>query len=114
MAVTGAFSSGKSTLLNLLLDQPDLLPASVIPMTAVCTVIRHAEQPRVRVRYVPFEECFARVLMCIDAPFTKPFQTNVLSALGSMRRSTSPLLSNARTSEATRSVRRPAPRSTTE
>jgi hypothetical protein len=73
VAVTGAFSSGKSTLLNLLLDRPDLLPASAIPMTAVCTVIRYGEQPRVRVRYVPFQDCFARVGMCIGQPFAKPF-----------------------------------------
>ena len=73
VAVTGAFSSGKSTLLNLLLDQPDLLPASVIPMTAVCTVIRYADQPRIRVRYVPLQDCFARVRTCIGHPFKAPF-----------------------------------------
>ena len=73
VAVTGAFSSGKSTLLNLLLDQPDLLPASVIPMTAVCTVIRYGEQPRVNVRYVPFQETFERARMCVGQPFKAPF-----------------------------------------
>lgn len=72
VAVTGAFSSGKSTLLNLLLDQPELLPASVIPMTAVCTAIRYGERPRVQVRYVPYRECFDRVQACIDEPFLKP------------------------------------------
>ncbi|MFQ5654218.1 MAG: dynamin family protein [Planctomycetota bacterium] len=74
VAVTGAFSSGKSTLLNLLLDEPDLLPASVIPMTAVCTVIRHGHEPRVAVRTVPLDECFRRAEMCIGQPFKKPFR----------------------------------------
>jgi len=73
VAVTGAFSSGKSSLLNLLLDQKNLLPASVIPMTAVCTVIRHGDRPRVAVRYVPFEDCFARAQACIGTPFRRPF-----------------------------------------
>ncbi len=73
VAVTGAFSSGKSTLLNLLLEQDTLLPASVIPMTAVCTVIRHGEQPACTVRYASFEECFARVPATIDEPLRRPF-----------------------------------------
>ncbi len=73
VAVTGAFSSGKSSLLNLLLGQRDLLPASVIPMTAVCTAIRHGDRPRVDVRYVPFEECFARVSACTGQPLQQPF-----------------------------------------
>ena len=74
VAVTGAFSSGKSTLLNLLLDQPDLLPASVIPMTAVCTVIRYGDQPRVRVRYVPLhvtqrgDEFFVEAIDRVQGP----------------------------------------------
>lgn len=73
VAVTGAFSSGKSSLLNLLLDDRDLLPASVIPMTAVCTVIRQGDQPRVQVRYAPFSECFARARASIGVPFRQPF-----------------------------------------
>ncbi|MFQ5504057.1 MAG: dynamin family protein [Planctomycetota bacterium] len=73
VAVTGAFSSGKSTLMNLLLGQPELLPASVIPMTAVCTVIRYGSTPSIRVRYVPFPECFERAQACIGHPFKKPF-----------------------------------------
>jgi hypothetical protein len=71
VAMTGAFSSGKSTLLNLLLDEPDLLPASVIPMTAVCTAIRHGIERRVQVRMVPFEEAFERVPQAIGKPFHK-------------------------------------------
>jgi hypothetical protein len=74
VAVTGAFSSGKSSLLNVLLNYPDLLPVSAIPLTAVCTVIRYGETPRLRVRYVSQEECFARVRMFIDKPFRKEFQ----------------------------------------
>src|ERR1041385_2847620 len=74
VAVTGAFSSGKSTLLNVLLSYPDLLPSSAIPMTAVCTVVRLGKEPRIRVRYVPLEECFERVYQYIDRPFKKEFR----------------------------------------
>ncbi len=73
VAFTGAFSSGKSTLLNVLLDDPDLLPASAIPLTAVCTVIRYGREPGIRVRCAGFEECFERVRSYIDRPFKKPF-----------------------------------------
>src|SRR2546426_6095006 len=73
VAVTGAFSSGKSTLLNVLLNRPDLLPSSAIPMTAVCTVVRHAREPRIQVRFVSLEECFERVKTCLERPFKKPF-----------------------------------------
>lgn len=72
VAFTGAFSSGKSTLLNVLLDTPDLLPASAIPLTAVCTVIRHGEEPRVQVRYVSLEESLDRIRSYIGQPFRKP------------------------------------------
>lgn len=75
VAVTGAFSSGKSTLLNVLLDSPDLLPSSAIPLTAVCTVIRHGHQPRLRVRHVSKAECFARVSEIIEAPFAREFSS---------------------------------------
>ncbi len=74
VAVTGAFSSGKSTVLNVLLDAPDLLPASAIPLTAVCTVIRRGEgNRRIRVRHVPFEECFERVTQFLGGRLRKPF-----------------------------------------
>lgn len=73
VAVTGAFSSGKSTVLNQLLGHDDLLPASAIPMTAVCTVIRHGAEPSCTVRYAGFEECFARAVATIDAPFRRRF-----------------------------------------
>lgn len=71
VAMTGAFSSGKSTLLNLLLEQEDLLPSSVIPLTAVCTVIRYGDEPRVRVRYVSKADAFARIPMCLGRPLLK-------------------------------------------
>lgn len=73
VAVTGAFSSGKSTLLNLLLDTPDLLPSSVIPLTAVCTAIRYGPTSDLKVRYVTREEGFVRVPDTIGTPFKKPF-----------------------------------------
>lgn len=72
VAMTGAFSSGKSTLLNLLLDQDELLPSSVIPLTAVCTVIRYGDERRVRVRYVTKEEALERIPMCLGRPLLKP------------------------------------------
>jgi ribosome biogenesis GTPase A len=43
-------SGGKSTLLNALLGQ-DVLPTSVIPLTAIPTFIRHAASPGARVHY---------------------------------------------------------------
>ncbi len=73
VAVTGAFSSGKSTLLNVLLNYPELLPASAIPLTATCTVIRHGETPRVRVRYAPLEECLERIKSYMRCSFLKDF-----------------------------------------
>lgn len=73
IAATGAFSSGKSTLLNVLLNIPDLLPSSAIPLTAVCTVVRYGTTPRIQVRYVPFEEAFERIGAFIERPFRKEF-----------------------------------------
>ncbi len=73
VAVTGAFSSGKSTLLNVLLDCPDLLPSSAIPLTAVCTVVRYGETPQFQVRYVSYEDCFQRAKEFIGSEFLKPF-----------------------------------------
>ncbi len=73
VAVTGAFSSGKSTLLNVLLNCPDLLPASAIPLTATCTVIRRGTTPQVKVRYAPLEECMQRIKSYLDCPFLKEF-----------------------------------------
>ncbi len=85
VAMTGAFSSGKSTLLNLLLDRPSLLPSSVIPLTAVCTVLRYGQEPRCEVRYVSLEEAFERVPVSVGTPFKKPFtsQEHVFEALES-------------------------------
>jgi len=48
LAVLGQFKRGKSTLLNALLGQ-EVLPTSVVPLTAIPTFIRWGETPQVRV-----------------------------------------------------------------
>lgn len=48
LAVLGQFKRGKSTLLNALLGE-SLLPASVVPLTAIPTFIRLGDTPRIRV-----------------------------------------------------------------
>jgi len=50
LAVLGQFKRGKSTLINALLGEP-LLPSSVIPLTAVPTLISHGERRCIRVRF---------------------------------------------------------------
>ncbi len=50
LAVLGQFKRGKSTLLNALLVEP-LLPAAVIPLTSVPTLLRAGDDRRVRVFY---------------------------------------------------------------
>lgn len=50
LAVLGQVKRGKSTLLNALLGE-DLLPSSVVPLTALPTFIRFGEQRLLRVRY---------------------------------------------------------------
>ncbi|MBN1193866.1 MAG: dynamin family protein [Methanomicrobiaceae archaeon] len=50
LAVLGQFKRGKSTLINALLGEA-LLPSSVIPLTAVPTLISHGERRCVRVRF---------------------------------------------------------------
>ena len=50
LAVLGQFKRGKSTLLNALLGE-DILPSSVIPLTAIPTFIRHGEERTVQVHY---------------------------------------------------------------
>jgi GTPase Era involved in 16S rRNA processing len=52
LAVLGQFKRGKSTLLNALLGE-DILPNSVIPLTAIPTFIRHGQD---RVVHVHFQE----------------------------------------------------------
>lgn len=47
VAVLGAFSSGKSTLINRLIGQA-LLPATRTPTTAVVTILKHGTEPRAR------------------------------------------------------------------
>lgn len=50
LAVLGQVKRGKSTLLNALIGE-DVLPSSVIPLTALPTFIRHGDQRVLRVRY---------------------------------------------------------------
>ncbi|MBN1420709.1 MAG: dynamin family protein [Planctomycetes bacterium] len=51
LAVLGQFKRGKSTLLNALLGEP-LLPASVVPLTAIPTFIGSGESTRARVLFL--------------------------------------------------------------
>ena len=50
LAVLGQVKRGKSTLINALLGE-DILPSSVVPLTALPTFIRYGEQRLLRVRY---------------------------------------------------------------
>ncbi|MDO8841508.1 dynamin family protein, partial [Methanocalculus sp.] len=50
LAVLGQVKRGKSTLLNALIGE-DLLPSSVIPLTAVPTFIQYGDQQMLRIRY---------------------------------------------------------------
>ncbi len=50
LAVLGQFKRGKSTLLNALLGE-EVLPVSVIPLTAIPTFIRSGKQRRVRITF---------------------------------------------------------------
>ncbi len=50
LAVLGQVKRGKSTLLNAFLGE-EILPSSVIPLTAIPTFIRHGEQRHLAVRY---------------------------------------------------------------
>jgi small GTP-binding protein len=51
LAVLGQFKRGKSTLLNALLGD-QILPSSVIPLTAVPTLIQYSDKKEVRVRFL--------------------------------------------------------------
>jgi predicted GTPase len=50
LAVLGQFKRGKSTFINALLGAP-ILPAAVVPLTAIPTFIAFGPRPRVRVAY---------------------------------------------------------------
>lgn len=50
LAVLGQFKRGKSTLLNALLGE-DILPSSVIPLTAIPTFIRYGEKRSIHVHF---------------------------------------------------------------
>lgn len=67
LVVFGEFKRGKSTLINALVGRP-LLPSSVIPLTAVVTVVRYSTHPFCRISYddgrseeVPLENLAAYV-----------------------------------------------------
>ncbi|RQD79491.1 MAG: Dynamin family protein [Methanocalculus sp. MSAO_Arc1] len=51
LAVLGQVKRGKSTLLNALIGD-DVLPSSVIPLTALPTFIRYGDQQKLRVRFL--------------------------------------------------------------
>ncbi|TGC07423.1 dynamin family protein [Methanolobus halotolerans] len=50
LAVLGQVKRGKSTLINALLGE-EVLPSSVIPLTAIPTFIQYGEQRGLRIRY---------------------------------------------------------------
>jgi len=77
VAVLGQFKRGKSTLVNALLGE-EVLPSSVVPLTAVPTVLRHGEHRTVSVRFLddraPLEhhiEPPARLLDCVSGYVTE-------------------------------------------
>jgi GTP-binding protein EngB required for normal cell division len=51
LAVVGEFSRGKSSLINALLDRPNLLPTAIEPSTAAITVLSYAPDLRVSVTF---------------------------------------------------------------
>lgn len=51
LAVVGEFSRGKSSLINALLEQPDLLPTAIEPSTSAVTVLTYGPEPRIRVTF---------------------------------------------------------------
>ncbi len=51
LAVVGEYSRGKSTLINALLECPELLPTSIEPTTTAVTVLSHAPEFRMSVTF---------------------------------------------------------------
>ncbi len=51
LAVVGQFKRGKTTLINALLGR-DILPAAVVPLTSVVTIVEHGPQERVSLRFL--------------------------------------------------------------
>lgn len=51
LAVLGQVKRGKSTLINALLGE-EVLPSSVIPLTAIPTFIQYGEQRRLKIKYI--------------------------------------------------------------
>jgi GTP-binding protein EngB required for normal cell division len=50
LVVAGEFNRGKSTLVNALLGA-ELMPAAIVPLTSVLTMVRHGERPGAVVRF---------------------------------------------------------------
>jgi GTP-binding protein EngB required for normal cell division len=55
LVVVGKFKRGKSTLINALLER-DLLPAGVVPLTSIITLVRYGERERLFVRFADSSE----------------------------------------------------------
>lgn len=55
LVVFGEFKRGKSTLINALIGQA-ILPAAVVPLTSIITVVRHGDRVRCRVTYLDGRE----------------------------------------------------------
>jgi len=51
LAVVGQFKRGKTTLINALLGR-DILPAAVVPLTSVVTIVEHGPQEKVSVHFL--------------------------------------------------------------
>lgn len=51
IAITGQFSSGKSTFLNALLSK-QILPTGITPVTSKVNFLRYGDEPKIRIRYL--------------------------------------------------------------
>ena len=75
VAITGQFSSGKSTFLNALLSK-DVLPTGVTPVTSKVNYIRYGEEFKLQVHYYDGREAFYGIenlsLIHISEP-TRPY-----------------------------------------
>ncbi len=60
IAITGQFSSGKSTFLNALLSQ-NILPTGITPVTSKVNYIKYADELKLKVRYLDGRDEFHRV-----------------------------------------------------
>ncbi|HPP01781.1 MAG TPA: dynamin family protein [bacterium] len=73
LAVVGQFKRGKSSILNALLGE-EILPTSVVPLTAIPTFIAAGNQPSVRISFQdqrPPEECAVKSAQDISAVLSR-------------------------------------------